>query len=209
MLPNKIVCNGIKFLELLKERNIDSKILVVGPALRYRFLHELSQSIPEIKGDRVFVPLPLTKNQETKTLRMIEEALGSTDIKVILKLHPFSDSHKNLEDYVNRNSNFEMVNSDFNEILKDISIVVSQTTGALLEFVLLGIPVIRISNPYEIEFNSVNSFKFGVTSIDNSEDLKNTIIETMKRQNGRIKAKKELNTYFNPQSNIDFNIFIS
>lgn len=208
LLPDKIVCNGKEFLELLNQGNIHSDRLVVGPALRYEFLHQLANQNPDPAGGKIFVPLPLTIHQETKTLNFIEEALGNTEVQVVFKLHPLSNSTDKMKPYISRNSNFELIDLEFKDILENVSIVVSQTTGALLEFALLGFPVIRISNPYEIEFNSIETIKYGVLEVQNSKELHDAVLSTSFKNTSKRTKNQDLNSYFNHLQNFGASIFL-
>lgn len=83
MLPNKIVCNGIEFKRILSSAKIPQEILEVGPALRYSFLHEHSGMESRSKGNKIFVPLSLTRSQEVKTIEFIEQALAFSSFQVL------------------------------------------------------------------------------------------------------------------------------
>jgi len=207
LLPNKIVCNGIEFQRILSSAKIPQDILEVGPALRYSYLYEHSGEESPSKGKKIFVPLPLTRSQEVKTIEFIEQALACSSFQVLFKPHPISTSGVDLEACINRNSNFALTELDFHSVLSEIGVVVGQTTGSLLEFALLGYPVIRISNPYEIEFNSLEFIQDGVMKVLKPQELGPTILNSMLEGGVLKNSKSKLKSYFNVSEDFDLKIF--
>ncbi|CAN2230977.1 hypothetical protein [Candidatus Planktophila dulcis] len=208
MLPDKIVCNGAQFEKILSSAKIAKEILEVGPALRYGFLHEHSGEKSLLNGKIIFVPLPLTKNQEIKTIEFIEQALGSSSFQVLFKPHPISTTREELEACITRHSNFALTVREFSSLLGEIGVVVSQTTGSLLEFALLGYPVIRISNPYEIEFNSLESLEKGVMQVLEPHELESAILTSMTNVGTLNDSTETLESYFYKSKDFDLRIFL-
>jgi len=208
MLPDKIVCNGIQFERILSSAKIPKEILKVGPALRYGFLHQYSREESALNSKRIFVPLPLTKNQEIKTIEFIEQALGSSSFQVLFKPHPISTTRVELEACINRHPHFAVTESEFSSLLGQIGVVVSQTTGSLLEFALLGYPVIRISNPYEIEFNSLESLEKGVMQVLEPHELESAILTSMSNVGTLNDSTEKLESYFSKSEDFDLRIFL-
>ena len=208
MLPNKIVCNGLEYEKILRSARIPSGVLEVGPALRYGFLHEHLGKAPESNCKSVFVPLPLTKNHEIKTIEFIEQALGSSSFQVFFKPHPISTTRVDLLACINRHSNFALTELEFSDLLGEIGVVVSQTTGSLLEFALLGYPVIRISNPYEIEFNSLEALETGVIEVLEPSELKPAILTSIAINSTLNNPTNRLESYFNKSKDFDLKVFL-
>lgn len=208
MLPDKIVCNGIQFEKMLRSARIPKDILTVGPALRYGFLHEHSGKVAVSNCKKIFVPLPLTKNQEIKTIELVERSLGSSSFQVLFKPHPISTTRVELQECISRHSNFALTELEFSSLLGEIGVVVSQTTGSLLEFALLGYPVVRISNPYELEFNSLESIEEGVIEVLEPHELESAILTSVANGRSLNDSTKKLESYFNKSKDFDLKIFL-
>ena len=54
-LPDRVVCNGPAFREIVVREGLPRQRVVAGPALRYRHLREVATA----HGDRILVPLPM------------------------------------------------------------------------------------------------------------------------------------------------------
>jgi len=208
MLPNKIVCNGTQFEKILRSAGIPKDILTVGPALRYGFLHEHSGKVALSNGKKIFVPLPLTKNQEIKTIELVERSLGSSSFQVLFKPHPISTTRLELQECISRHSNFALTDLEFSTLLGEIGVVVSQTTGSLLEFALLGYPVIRISNPYELEFNSLESLEEGVIEVLEPHELESAILASVANGSSLNDSTNRLESYFSKSKDFDLKVFL-
>ena len=81
------------------------------------------------------------------------------DASVLIKFHPATDVRKYRAQL---RKNIKVVDSDLYDLLKEAKIVIGSSTGALVEAVSLGIPVISIDNKSMLTHSYLPFFGEGI-----------------------------------------------
>ena len=157
-LPDRIVCNGPFFRDILIQEGLPADRVVAGPALRYQHLWSEAPQ-PEVAFRQgVFVPLPLMHSDAVELLTKLIQAFGAEpQITLSLKLHPMS-SLTRLLDAARVSSlpqNFTVVAGDIGAWLARAQVVVALSTSALYEALAAGVPVVPVGRDTALDFNTL------------------------------------------------------
>jgi hypothetical protein len=134
IIPDKILVNGEYYLS-----GIDSPQFEVGPSMRYKNIFQVKGNPLEAKN--ILILMPYFEQDLIYLLGLIEGLF--LDASVLIKFHPATDVRKYRAQL---RKNIKVVDSDLYDLLKEAKIVIGSSTGALVEAVSLGIPVICIDN---------------------------------------------------------------
>ena len=97
-LPEKLVCSGRRYLDILRSAGFPPEILVPGPNLRYAAVRSMTrESSPNGDGAprKLLVILNYDTNQNMELLDKTGQALkGLEDFRVFIKAHPTTDTQK-------------------------------------------------------------------------------------------------------------------
>jgi hypothetical protein len=94
-MPDRVVCNGSFFRDILVSEGLPAEIATVGPALRYEHLRGLmsQQSSRRDEDVNILVPLPLVIDSAVELFSKVSGALGDlVNVRVLLKAHPMSSA---------------------------------------------------------------------------------------------------------------------
>lgn len=157
-MPDRVVCNGEFFRDILIREGLPADRAMVGPALRYAHLWRMTGS--EIarpdKGGCVLVPLPLMLEDAVELLIKVAHAFGNVkDLQVILKSHPMSSLEallrtarlKELPSY------FKFVRGAMGEWLAKAHVVVAMSSSTIYEALAAGLPVIVVGHETALDLN--------------------------------------------------------
>jgi hypothetical protein len=158
-LPEKLVCSGRRYLDILKSAGFPPQILVPGPNLRYAAVRSMKrESSPN--GDsaprKLLVILNYDTNQNMELLDKTGQALkGLEDLRVFIKAHPTTDTQK-LSGFLRdiRFPAFEWVDGTVQEWLARVDAVV-MTGGSVssMETIAAGVPLVRVSLENNFDFD--------------------------------------------------------
>jgi hypothetical protein len=156
--PDRIVCNGPFFRDILVQEGLPADRVVAGPALRYQHLWNEVLQAEVVCRQGVFVPLPLMESDAVELLSKLIEAFGAEpQITLSLKLHPMS-SLKRLLDAARVSSlpeNFTVVAGDISAWLARAQVVIALSTSALYEALAAGVPVVPVGRDTALDFNTL------------------------------------------------------
>ena len=134
VVPDKIIVNGDYYLP-----SSGSRRFAVGPSMRYGKIFQVKMD--PLNAKNILVLMPYWEADTEYLVDLIQDlSLGAP---VLVKFHPSTDIKK----YAARlQGNIEIVESDLYDLLEKSKLVIGVSTGALVEAVSLGIPVICIDS---------------------------------------------------------------
>ena len=144
LLPDKILYNGSKYLQ--QESALHES---AGPALRYKKIFSLTK---KHEKSIILAVLPLYVDDIYNILDFIE----TIPSKVIIKPHPAVAS----ESFSSKvPDNASIAHEDIYELFSHSSLIISAATGAVVEAVAVGIPVLLIKNTQRFDYALLNEGK--------------------------------------------------
>lgn len=157
-MPDRVVCNGEFFRDILIREGLPADRAVVGPALRYAHLWRMtgSETARPDKGDCVLVPLPLVLEDAAELLIKVAHALGNVKgLQVIFKPHPMSSPEALLRTARLKElpSQFKFVRGAMGEWLARAHVVVAMTSSTIYEALAAGLPVIVVGREAALDLN--------------------------------------------------------
>ena len=211
LIPKEIAVIGKGLCDSIKEFDSTLKIKVV-PAFRFSHLWEDYESKLDSKKFTIFFPMPYSIQDSQEILQALiksSDFMVANDIRITLKSHPTMsiEDVKNLigSDYFNI---FSLVDEPFIESLSKSNLLISGLSGAAIESIVFGIPVLLLRNRRGITFNPIpKDIPQGIWSICDSSDQ---IIEFIKKQytisndelmNYKKFGKQVRERYFEPINN--------
>ena len=163
-LPDRIVCNGVRYRDILVREGYAPERVVVGAALRYAYLHRggavPSARAPSSVGGAPRVLLVLTTKRDG-TAEVIDKFVAAlaviSNAAVIVKPHPFA---RELADGVVAalGARVRVVDGTMEEALAESDVVVCAASGAVLEAALAGKRVVRISPESQLDMDPLAWF---------------------------------------------------
>lgn len=179
--PHEVLVNGR--YNILKREEVKYNI---GVSLRYKKIFTFVNSN---KGEKVLL---LGSYIESETLNMLESA--SSFKNVIFKPHPATD----LKKFIKYTDNMEITNSDIYDLFQVSNIVIGTASGALVEAVACGLPVILIASKNNLTANPLVDYGKGkiwdlAFNVDDVKRLYNTL--TSYRKNNQDEIQKIASWY--------------
>jgi len=176
-LPDRVVCNGPRYREILLREGYAPERVVIGAALRYAYLHrggaQAQGSGPRPDGAPPSILLVLTTKRDgtSEVIDKFVSAVGALpDAVVLVKPHPFA---RELAGGVLSalGGRARVVDGTMEEVLAASDIVVCAASGAILEAVLAGKRVIRVSPESQLDMDPLAWFAEFDPPVSTPEEL--------------------------------------
>ena len=158
-LPDRVICNGPIFRDILVDEGLPAERAVLGAALRYRGLWDSLGRVraqPATATCEVFAPLPLMLDHGAELLDKLIHAFGGhPEIRVLLKAHPMST----VEQLLSASSlpglppNFATTTQPTAAILPTVRVMAALSTSTMFEAVAAGVPVIRVGREAALDLD--------------------------------------------------------
>ncbi len=187
-LPDKIICSGIFFLDILTKHGAPPERLALGPALRFK---NLISRCEKDRGDiaptafhknRILIAFPLANSDALelaiKSSEAIKLLVDIEELRIGLKPHPMMpvDKLTVLKSFFNCvNGNVEIVDKPMGEVLSQYSLLITMASGVVFDGMIEGLPVIRVGRSNSLNFDPIDFVE------DNPYDFKSQRIEQLKR----------------------------
>lgn len=154
-LPDRVVCNGADFREILVREGLPPERAVVGAALRYRHLWSRPPAAGA-RGDDILVTLPLELQAGAELLVKVLQAFTECDVpRVLLKPHPMASAARLFREA--RVSalprHFEVVGGSMAESLPRAGVLLSLASSSLHEALAAGVPVVVVGRDAALDLN--------------------------------------------------------
>jgi len=181
-LPDRIICNGRRYKDILAKENYPGERIVVGAALRYLYLHNIRQASGGSSGKfRILLVLPIEKETVVELFYKLKEAVeGINRFRMILKPHPMQTTiiKKIRGDFLPET---EVFTGAMDDALNACDIVVSGATGAVLDCVMADKEVIRIGRSTQIDLDPLAWFEEFGRPCGSVDELRERLIDAEKR----------------------------
>ena len=219
-LPDKIVCSGPIYAELLEKSGFPNKILVSGPNLRFGAVHEdVAINRIQLCNSKKALILPLTFSYDLayELLKKINETLEYTDeYLVYIRSHPLLCKNK-LRAFLEK---IGFTDYDFaddgiiQEWLPQMhAMILTGASITTLEAVVMGVPVIRIVPDNTFSYDSFAGADYPLEPVSTVAEIKKQlqIIDHLLVQDSdtfsKI-AKRILPKYFSKPTDINLKHFL-
>ena len=220
-IQDRIICNGIFFRNILLKEGLPANKLTVGPALRYRHLHNdnnfQSEEFSE-SNNCVLVPLPLMPSDGAELFNKVLLAFGGyTKYCFIIKPHPMAPKNEALFSCygIDRLPNhFKFSRKNISEWLPKIQAVVSMSSSVVHEFAAAGIPLVVVGRDTALELNPLGFFPKRDKVFYSPKQIRQELERLMnltkeERQSYQTESEEILKTSFNPVTDSSLKTFIA
>lgn len=152
VVPDRILVNGKYYMPRDTQLNYS-----VGPSLRYKKLFSFHKNDSHKKS--ILVLLPYFHDSIENLFRMLREINISTKENVLIKFHPTTNKKRYLKLLP---SSAQVTEKDIYSLFESAKIVISTESGAMVEALSVGIPVIVIDNNGRYMLNYLPSYGKGI-----------------------------------------------
>lgn len=162
-MPDKIVCSGKFFREILIKEGFPSPKMIIGPALRFQYLLKLSSDGQDQRGkDIVLVTLPLAKSNALELLSKAWNVLGNRKgLKIWLKPHPMMPELE-LQYILNKikmpRDFYTVIEGAMAEVLPKVALLIATASATIFDAIACGIPVIRVRSDINLDLDPMDWF---------------------------------------------------
>ena len=166
-LPDKIICSGKLFKEILLREGYPEEKLIAGPALRFQYLLRSSRepSAQPIDGPAiVLVTLPLERSLALELLlKAFAAAKNIPDLKILIKPHPMmspGELQAVLDAAADPSLAFEISENNINDLMARSRLLITTASAVILEAVAFGLPVIRVRCDLDLTLDPMDWLPF-------------------------------------------------
>jgi hypothetical protein len=167
-LPDRVLCNGRYYRDILRDIGMPEQLLTEGPALRHTHLARLCADDADSANNGcarnwdVLVLLPMMKSDAAELLLKTIEALAIVPVqRVGLKPHPMLSQSVLLREagLDKLPSAFSFVTGDLGQLLHDARVVVCMSSTAILEVAAAGVKMVVVGRESALDFNPLGFLK--------------------------------------------------
>jgi hypothetical protein len=218
-IPDRIVCNGWAFRDILVREGLPADRTIVGPALRYAHLWRLMSAGSSNGHNRsgILVPLPLVLDSAVELLTKVLSALDPLEnVRIKFKVHPMSTPRLVLAAAKRHElpSNAEFVQGGMETLLRECELVIALSTSTVHEALAAGVPVIVVGRETALDLNPLAwSGDLGVV-VRHPDKLREQVLRLLNLTNRdlddyRVKASEALHSCFSPVTEDGLQAFLS
>ncbi|VVB88580.1 Uncharacterised protein [uncultured archaeon] len=195
--PDKIITNGQYFTNLFKEEGYPSEKVATGAAIRYGYLYS-KERIKYIREQNksiytILVTPSASFNETLELLKNIIQAFGDKkQYKIIIKYHPALNT-KALKKYIGQlPSNTSISEKPVPELLNNTDLLIYNFTGACLEALYVGVPILHVKSNYRIDLDIFDYKRTNIYSAKNVEEIIHMGDELLQMNEEQLKPKQDL-----------------
>jgi hypothetical protein len=169
-VPDRVVCNGPFFRDVLVEHGLPAERAVLGPALRYRHVFDA----PTGEGEGVFITLPLNVDGATELFEKSAAALHDLGgVRVWVKAHPMfpRDAVAALE----LPPGFEVVGGEMRDWLPRSRVVLGLASSTVIEALAAGVPPIPVGRDAALDLNPLGWFPELGEVVSSPDDIRRRV----------------------------------
>jgi len=178
-LPDKIVCSGPIYLELLEKSRFPNKILAAGPNLRFGAVHkDITINRIQLYSSKKALILPLTFGHDLAfelLLKVKETIENSNDYQVYIRSHPLLSKNK-LKTFLERIgfTDYEFADDGIiQEWLPQMhAMILTGCSITTLEAVVMGVPVIRLVPDNTFSYDSFAGAEYPLEPVNTVAEIK-------------------------------------
>ncbi len=183
-LPDKIICSGKFFLDILIKHGALPERLTIGPALRFKNLISKCDKargniVPStFQKNKILIAFPLANSDALelaiKSSEAIKLLVDIEELKIGLKPHPMMSIDKLtvIRSYFNyAECNMEVIDKPLDEVLSQYSLLITMASGVVFDGMIEGLPVIRVGRSNSLNFDPAdfienNPYNFKVQKVE-------------------------------------------
>jgi len=183
-LPDKIICNGDRFKEILVKEHFPEEKLVSGAALRYLYLHKMNKaSLPAKDGVfKILLTLPLQREAAIEIFNKTVEAVKNNErYHLLVKPHPLGAPLIMAELGKELPGNAKWLEGSMADAINKCDIVVSAATSAAVDCLMANKEVIRVGRETQLDFDPLAWFKEFGAPVYSVEQLKDRLLYMEKK----------------------------
>jgi hypothetical protein len=174
-LPDTILVNGTHYLDKNTEMS-------VGPSMRYSRLFKTE--IVEPKSEKILVLLSYFHESNFLILNLLQQLGSYAEEFFSIKMHP-STNLSEIKDFLPKN--YEIAYDNIYDLFSNHGLVLGASTGAQVEAIACGLPVIVISENGKSTYSYLPDFCKGVLWEDSYDlgsfgDAKNNLAKVIRQQ---------------------------
>ncbi|GBF41348.1 hypothetical protein LPTSP2_06200 [Leptospira ellinghausenii] len=174
-LPDIILVNGAHYLD----KNTEMR---VGPSMRYSRLFKTE--IVEPKSEKILVLLSYFHESNIFILKLLQQLGAYSEEFFSIKMHP-STNISEIKEFLPKN--YKIVYDNIYDLFSNHGLVLGASTGALVEAIACGLPVIVISENGMIDYSYLPDFCKGVLweeacDLDSFESAKIKLINVIRKE---------------------------
>jgi surface carbohydrate biosynthesis protein (TIGR04326 family) len=187
-LPDRVVCNGEFFRDLLVAEGLPADRATVGAALRYPHLARVGR-VDADRGSNVLVTMPLAADAAAELLAKLSEAFPGSSPRVALKPHPMSDwagiARGGVPDH------FDLVSGGMDEHLGRAAVVVSLASSTLYEALAAGVPAVVVGRESALDLNPLDWGDDAVRAVVSPPDIRAAVERALNMSDDELRAYRE------------------
>lgn len=218
-LPDRIVCSGKFFKEILSKEFYPENILRIGPALRFGYLFD-GESENMLYGNKFAVVLPGYKSEALYLLIKTLTALRDDTVVVHVKPHPLTDLndvYKTAEKVGFPKDRIVIEKQTLKELMKQSSAVITVASSVIYDAIASGVPVIRVKKEIDLDLDPADWLEYNADHdfiAFSTEDIKGEVKRALTLNSDK---RKELISYsrqfveetFSPITDETLSVFIN
>lgn len=158
VLPDRVAVTGAFFRDNVREF-CPSLDVVTAPAFRYRHVWEERTFRPDPQWFTVLLALPITLSDGNDILHLVASVLRRgipANVRFQVKQHPTWTEEKIRESFgAQWPAEFSFVRGGFRDCAEQADVVVGNNSSALLETVVMGIPVVIVGSRSALTQNPI------------------------------------------------------
>ncbi|HWX09383.1 MAG TPA: hypothetical protein VNY33_05345 [Gaiellaceae bacterium] len=216
-IPDRVVCNGESFREILVGEGLPPERAVVGPALRYAHLWAANGASPDGVGRAAaLVSLPLELQAGVELLVKLVRAFGETQtVQVLLKPHPMSSPERLFAAarLTELPPHFELVDGGMGEWLPHAGVLISLASSTLYEALAAGVPVVVVGRESALDLNPLAWYPELAAVFSTPEEIRDETARLLSLSPDdldayRIRGMEILRRSFNPVTDSAMSAFV-
>jgi len=216
-LPDKIITNGHYFTNLFISENYPLEKLITGSAIRYSYLYT-KNAVKFVKNYdnticNILVTPPISINETLELLFKVINAFGDKErYQITVKYHP-AINQKIIKKYIKLYPlNLQISKVPVPELLEKTNLLIYTMTGAAVEALYVGVPILHIKSNYTIDLDMFNYEKDGIYSAKNIDEIIEMSDELLQMDEEQFKSnqivwKKIVEGMFSPVDDTTYKLF--
>lgn len=219
-LPDKIICSGPIYTEILKEEGFPHEILLSGPNLRFESIYvDKTNSRDILVGEKKQLLLPLTFSYHLafELFAKVKDALEDLlDYKVCIRNHPLLSKEtliKFLKKIGMNNIEFADEGTIQDWFVKSHAIISTGGSITIVESMVMGVPVIRVIPDNTLFYDPFAWSDYPLETVNTSSEIRQQlqfIDEILDNDNEAFLkiGKQVLTEYFTKPTEENLKVFL-
>lgn len=215
-MPDRVVCNGEFFRDILVREGLPADRTAVGAALRYAHLWAAGKTTQPFTQPTILVPLPLVPDAAVELLTKVVSALEPVrDVEILVKAHPMSSLESLLSAAQLRElpPQFKFVQGTMGDLIKRSRVVIALSSNTVHEALAAGVPVVVVGREAALDLNPLDWYPDLNKVVRSPEKLREQVLTLLQAtpkdlDDYRQRAQEVLHSCFSPITNDAMQAFV-